>query len=240
MTIRFVLGGCFATLDSKAPGTIKICQYSAHMRPAPKIVATVLLAAWLATPAFAQTKGAPNSIMVFGGRATETIFAQTFYAPWTVKLNDLGVVGASYSRRLGTVNEVFGDLGIDGIGDDLTIEAEIGGGFRFGVEELGEVWTALYLRYDGFPWNEKVYTTIAFNTGVSLLMETSVFEVERDSLEPSARLLHYLAPEITIADPENKDLELVVRFHHRSNVFGLVDDVSSGSTFISAGIRMRF
>ena len=145
MTIRFVLRGCFATLDSQAPGTIKICQYPAHMRPAAKIVATVLLAAWLATPAFAQSKGAPNSIMVFGGRATETIFAQTFYAPWTVKLNDLGVVGASYSRRLATVNEVFGDLGIDGIGDDLTIEAEVGGGFRFGVEDLGEVWTALYL-----------------------------------------------------------------------------------------------
>ena len=210
------------------------------MRPAAKFIATVLLAAWLTTPASAQSKGAPNSIFVFGGRATETTLAQSAYAPWTIKFYDLGVVGASYSRRLGTVNEIFGDFGLGSIGDDLTIEAEIGGGFRFGIEDLGEAWTALYLRYDGFPWNETVYTTMAFNTGASLLMETSVFEVERDSHEPSSRLLHYLAPEITIANPENRDLELVLRFHHRSNVFGLVDEVNSGSTFISAGIRKRF
>ena len=162
------------------------------------------------------------------------------YAPWSGKFYDLTAIGASYSRRLGTVNEVFGDLGLGDIGDDLTIEGEIGGSYRFGVEDLGEVWTALYLRYDGFPWNETIYTTVAIDTGLSLLTDTSIFEVGRDSYEPSSRLLHYLGPEITIANPDNKDLELVLRYHHRSNVFGLVDDVSSGSTFISAGVRVRF
>jgi hypothetical protein len=129
---------------------------------------------------------------------------------------------------------------LGGFGDDLTIEAEIGGARRFGIDNFGEVWTALYLRYDGLPWNDAVYTTIAVNTGLSLLMEKSDFEVEPVSNQHSSRLLHYLAPEITIASPENKDRELVLRLHHRSSLYGLFDDFNSGSTFISAGVRIRF
>ena len=49
-----------------------------------------------------------------------------------------------------------------------------------------------------------------------------------------------MGPELTFADPDNKDLELVLRYHHRSGVFGLFDDVVSGSTFLSAGVRVRF
>ena len=49
-----------------------------------------------------------------------------------------------------------------------------------------------------------------------------------------------MGPEITFADPDNKDLEFVFRLHHRSGVFGLFDDVVSGSTFLSTGIRIRF
>ena len=105
------------------------------MRPASKIAATLLLAGWLATPAFAQSKGANDSIFVFGGWATEDTLARTLYAPWTITLSDLGVAGASYSHTLGTVNEFVGDFGLGslgGFGDDLTIEAEIGGARRFG------------------------------------------------------------------------------------------------------------
>ena len=95
------------------------------MRPASKIAATLLLAAWLATPAFAQSKGANDSIFVFGGWATEDTLLETVFVPWTIKLNDLGVAGASYSHRLGTVNEFLGDFGLGGFGDDLTIEAKL-------------------------------------------------------------------------------------------------------------------
>lgn len=111
---------------------------------------------------------------------------------------------------------------------------------RFGDESLGEAWTALFIRYDGFPWNDRVYTTIAVNTGLSLLTEESDFERARDENDKNTVLLHYMGPEITFADPNNKDLELMVRFHHRSGVFGLFDGVVSGSTFISSGVRVRF
>jgi hypothetical protein len=178
--------------------------------------------------------------MVFGGIATETSFTDLLYKPWTAHLNDIGVFGASYSHRFGTVNELLGGGGLGHIGDDFTIDGEVGTSVRFGDESLGEGWAALYLRYDGLPWNDTVYTTIGANIGLSYLTDISEFERGRDSDGRATELLHYLGPELTFADPQNKDLELVLRYHHRSGVFGLFDGVVSGSTFISAGIRVRF
>jgi hypothetical protein len=176
--------------------------------------------------------------MVFGGVVADTDLEKILYAPWTTEVGDIGMIGASYSHRIGTLNELIGDIGH--IGENLTVETEAGASFRFGDESLGEAWAALYFRYDDLPWNDTVYTTIAVNTGVSLLTEISEFEEGRDDKGKSSVFLHYLGPEITFADPENKNLELVFRLHHRSGVFGLFDGVESGSTFISAGIRMRF
>jgi hypothetical protein len=211
-----------------------ICQ------PVSKIVSAILAAIWLAAPASAGSKGADDSLMVFGGVATETNFAEAIYEPWTIKLNDIGVLGASYSHRFGTVNELLGGGGLGHLGDDFTFEGEVGTSVRFGDESLGEAWTALYLRYDGLPWNDTVYTTIGVNTGLSYLTDISEFERGRDSERKASELLHYMGPELTFADPENKNLELVLRYHHRSGVFGLFDGVVSGSTFLSAGIRIRF
>jgi hypothetical protein len=205
-----------------------------------------LLAFWFATPSIAQSekahqpRGAPQAIMVFGGWASETNFTDMFEKPWTIKFNDIQVVGASYSRRLGTVAEIVNYTGFGYLGDHFAIEAEAGVSGRFGDESLGEVWGALYLRYDGFPWNDFVFTTIGANTGLSLLTETSDFEEWRDSNGKSEELLHYLGPEITFANPENKDLEFVFRLHHRSGVFGRFNGVVSGSTFLSTGVRVRF
>ncbi len=209
-----------------------ICQ------PASKSASSVLLAIWLAAPASAGSRGADDSVMVFGGVGADTNFYQLIYSPWTADLTDIGLIGTSYSHRFGTLNEVIGDIGQ--IGDDLTIEGEIGTSVRFGDESLGEGWVALYLRYDGLPWNDTVYTTIGINTGLSYLTDISEFERGRDSDGNASKLLHYMGPELTFADPDNKVLELVLRYHHSSGVFGLIDGVVSGSTFISAGIRARF
>jgi hypothetical protein len=202
------------------------------------MASAVLLALWLAAPASAGSRGGADSVTVFGGVATETDFFKILYAPWNAHLNDIGVLGASYSHRWGTLNEVIGDVGH--IGEDVTVETEAGASFRFGDESLGEGWAALYFRYDGLPWNDTVYTTIGVNTGLSYLTDISEFERGRDNDGQASHLLHYFGPELTFADPENKDVELVLRYHHRSGVFGLFDGVVSGSTFISAGIRVRF
>src|SRR5438128_500443 len=138
-----------------------------------KTASSILAAIWLTAPASAGPRGADDSVMLFGGIATETSFTDLLYKPWTAQLNDIGVLGASYSHRFGTVNELLGDGGLGHLGDDFTIEGEVGTSVRFGDESLGEAWTALYLRYDGLPWNDTVYTTIGLNTGLSYLTDIS-------------------------------------------------------------------
>src|SRR5262249_12839494 len=142
------------------------------------------------------------------------------------------------STRLGTVNELTSsDLGA--IGDDFSIDLEAGTSYHID-EDLGEFWGAMYLRYDGFPWNDTIYTTLAASTGLDYITETSEFERSQTNSRQTAQLLHYFSPEITFADPDNKNLELVLRLHHRSGIFGLMDGVTGGSTFVSTGIRMHF
>jgi hypothetical protein len=180
-----------------------------------------------------------HSLAVYGGQATNTNFTESIFMPWTNDMKDIGVIAGAYNYRFGTVEELTG-LNLLGLGDNFMIEGEAGLSARFGDESLGEAWVGAFLRYDGFFWNEHVYTTVAANTGVSLLTEYSDFERGRDSGGKNSKLLHFMAPEITFADPDHKNLELLVRYHHRSGVFGLFDGVVSGSTFITTGLRVRF
>lgn len=189
-------------------------------------------------PALGGEKGDAHAVTFFAGKGTDTDFFQSLAQPWTIHFVDLGILDAALSTRLGTVNELTGsDPG--GIGDDFSIDLETGAAYRFGDEEMGEFWGAIYLRYDGFPWNDTIYTTIAANTGLSYITKTSEFERDRSDGQTSL-LLHYLAPEITFADPDNKNVEWLIKLHHRSGVFGAFDGVTGGSTFVTTGIRVRF
>ena len=215
---------------------------SSHFR-FPSLIAVVgatLASLWVSAPASSQTNNDPYAAVTFMiGRGTDTGFTQIMVEPWTVDIVDLSMVSVALSTRLGTVSELTGSSDLGFIGNHFSFDLEAGTAYRFGDESQGEFWGAIYLRYDGFPWNDTVYTSIAANTGVSLLTDTSEFERSRSDGQTS-RLLHYLAPEITFADPSNKNLELVVKLHHRSGVFGTFDGVSGGSTFIATGIRLRF
>lgn len=192
----------------------------------------------LAAPALGGTRGDANAITVLVGRGTDTDFTQIITQPWTTNFVDLSMVGITASHRFGTLDELAGsDLGF--MGEHVDIEAEAGAAYRFGEEEQGEFWTSLYFRYDGFPWNDWVYTTAAINTGLSILTETSEFERDRSDGQ-SSRVLHNFSPELTFADPDNKNIELVLRLHHRSGIFGTIDGTWSGSTFVDTGIRVRF
>lgn len=195
-----------------------------------------------AAPALAGEKSDPYAFTVFAGKGTDTDFFSALTQPWTIHFMDLGIVGGAVSARVGTVNELTG-WNLGSVGDDFSIDLETGAAYRFGDEagdgEMGEFWGAIYLRYDGFPWNDVIYTTIAANTGVSYITETSEYERGRSDGQTS-QLLHYLTPEITFADPENKNVEWLVQLHHRSGVFGLFDGVTGGSTFVTTGIRVHF
>lgn len=125
--------------------------------------------------------------------------------------------------------------------DNMSFEGEMGLGFRFPIHSP-ETWFAIYVRYNNLPWNNYVYTTVAINTGISVVGKVS--KEEKDKGErgnpKGSRLLHYLGPEITFALPRDHTKEVVIRLHHRSGAMGTFGGVWGGSNVVSAGFRFRF
>jgi len=145
---------------------------------------------------------------------------------WTYVTDD-HLVATAISRRAGRWSR-------------LTFEPEIGIGQRFGRQSATEVWGALFLRYHGFPWDGTILTTAAISTGINWADSVTEVEGERARDGEGSQWMHFFAPEITFALPSRPNTELLLRFHHRSGVFGLVSDAWGGAQYATVGLRILF
>jgi hypothetical protein len=161
----------------------------------------------------------------FGASAGDDRFTELLSSPWNAQFRSDYFMGVAGSRRLARFWTYF------------TIEGELGAGYRAGESDSPELWAALYLRYDGFPWNEYVFTTVGVSTGLDWVAH---FSPEEASASSTSHVLHYFSPEITLALPSHLEHELVFRYHHRSGVFGTFNGVYNGSTVFALGYRYRF
>jgi hypothetical protein len=104
---------------------------------------------------------------------------------------------------------------------------------HWGLQSHWEANVALVARWSRFPWDDYLYTSIAFGQGLSWAGEEPALEGE------TRRILNHLLAEIEIGAPRASRLSLVLRVHHRSGTFGLYG-VEGGSNFINLGFRYRF
>ncbi|MDD7910876.1 hypothetical protein PUV47_13190 [Pseudovibrio exalbescens] len=141
--------------------------------------------------------------------------------------NDFIVAGAASKRILS-------------LWDMVHVEPEVGIARRYGQQHVTEVWLAAYLRFDGFPWREYLYTSVAVSTGINYADKITPVEEARGGKAGGDRLLHYLAPEITFALPEYEHIQLMFRFHHRSGAYGFISDTDGGAHYGTVGLRVWF
>ena len=52
--------------------------------------------------------------------------------------------------------------------------------------------------------------------------------------------MNFFTPELTLALPQYPNYELLFRFHHRSGVYGLINETHAGAQFYTVGFRTRF
>jgi hypothetical protein len=173
------------------------------------------------------------AITIYGGReistSMERIFITEHLPPWKWKYGNGGFVGTTFSRRLATFLNV------------IEIEPEFGIGKRFGNVRAVEIWGALYFRWTYFPWNEYLKTTIGVNTGLNYATDIEAEERQRSVPgHKGSHILHNFSPEITFALPAIPNVEVVVNYHHRSGVYGLINGVYGGTQFATLGLRYRF
>ncbi len=99
---------------------------------------------------------------------------------------------------------------------------------------------AVIYRWQDFPWNKTLNTSIAIGNGLSYASEVPPLEASSTTNVGATRLLNYILVETTFAPPQVKHWSLVVRVHHRSGVYGVFDDVEGGSNVIAAGIKYLY
>ena len=173
------------------------------------------------TPAYA--------LSAYVGRSPSGRFTKIFYAPWEKELEDEHLVALAVSARLFNLTE------------HLSLEVEANVSRRFGNADHWEFAVPLLLRWDGFPWNDVLYTTFALAImGPSYATEVSASEREKSHNDKGSHWLNYFAPEITVSPPGDRNFSFFARIHHRSGIFGLINGVSGGSSYVSLGVRYRF
>jgi hypothetical protein len=106
---------------------------------------------------------------------------------------------------------------------------------HWGYNNLWEGVLAGWLRWHDMPWDGYIESSAAFGAGFSHFSKISPIEQRR--LTDQARTLGYLGIELTAAAPQTPDWQGVLRIHHRSGAFGLINDVKGGSNYLVLGLR---
>jgi hypothetical protein len=118
------------------------------------------------------------------------------------------------------------------------VEGQIGKYFR--EQDHWEFNIAAIIRWNRFPWNHYLRTSLAIGEGLSFATEVPPLEEQSKTNSDATRLLNYVLIEMTVSPPQQNRWSIVGRIHHRSGVFGLFDDVTGGSNVLGMGIRYAY
>jgi hypothetical protein len=212
--------------QSKRAGALALAGLAAYMVLAGPAVADEAVTAQGTEPETGARLA--RSISLAFGFSTPDNFTGIITQPWDTSFEDTWIVSASASHLLWELDE------------NTWLEGELGVGKRFGDSDAWEFFGLVFLRWDGLPWNEWVYTSIGVGIGPSYATEISETERRKSGNDQGSRTLNMLVPEIAFALPDDEATQLVFRLHHRSGVFGLFNGVTGGSTFVTVGVRVRF
>lgn len=95
-------------------------------------------------------------------------------------------------------------------------------------------------RWQRFPWDRHVDTSVAVGAGLSYATERPPYEIEKKDGD-TRRLLGYLMFELTFGLNAIPRWDVVTRIHHRSGAWGVFGDgVRGASNAITLGIKHHF
>lgn len=94
------------------------------------------------------------------------------------------------------------------------------------------------VRWYPFPWDNYLNTDFAAGVGVSYATELPEFEVANH--DEAAQFLAYILLELEFRPRSWKDWSVVLRSHHRSGAYELINNVRGASNSLGVGIKYRF
>lgn len=124
--------------------------------------------------------------------------------------------------------------------DTIGCEWEVQAAAHSGLQNHQEINGVFTLRWLPFPWDSTVDTGFAFGNGLSWASEDPVLEIREGDDQRTSQILYYILVELSAGTPRLPNWEAFVRIHHRSSVFGLIDNTFTGSNFVGGGLRYFF
>lgn len=161
---------------------------------------------------------------LFGGRLTDATEEDVFTLEADYVDSHMG--GIVVGKRLWTYK------------DWLDIEAEGQILRHWGLQEHFEFNALVVFRWLPFPWDKYLDTSFAIGGGLSYATEEP--ELEKERIHETSKLMTYLMGELAFAVPTQPRWKVFMRFHHRSGVFGLINDISGGSNAVGVGVKYCF
>jgi hypothetical protein len=166
--------------------------------------------------------------------------------PWS-----LSIYGGPWSQRVFTDIVGRGDFAVSGGMIGVAADArlfQLGGGFSLAAEgQFTQTLTGhsfetfgigLGVRFDQFPWRRWLPTSIAVFTGPSYAVNPPIEYY--DPSRPQHPWLNYVGIELAVGLPGTRHWDGVIRFYHRSGVWGLYSiNADEGST-VGIGLRYRW
>ena len=149
------------------------------------------------------------------------------------------MLAAMLRKELGAVRKV-----ISWAPQKLFLDAEGGlvhkwGDWRGMDDSFQEVVASANLRYE-WEENPAYLSSVSFGNGLSYTTKRPSYEQEITLNETTSRLLYYMMVEVAAQVPGQRNWELVMRIHHRSGCYGLIQDVRGGSNYMGLGLRYNF
>jgi hypothetical protein len=164
------------------------------------------------------------AITVYGGQMTDNDWLDPF-ASESIELRDSWLIGLAGSKELKTFF------------DHLVVEFEGQVVRHLGEQDHWEFNAPIIFRWEKFPWDNVVDTSVAYGIGPSYATKVPSEEVAREG--DSDRWLVYWMIEIELGLPRIQDWSAIVRLHHRSEAWGVVAD-EGGSNVLAIGLKYRF
>ena len=163
------------------------------------------------------------AVSVFGGPVTHSETSEIFLEG-EADFNKGGAMVLALSKNLTTLGDGFG----------LEIEGQIAQHFGANLD-YQELNLLLGLRFSDFPWSDELPTSIAIFVGPS-------YATAPPRLDPQDKTqwLNYLGAELALAIPSAPQWSAILRYHHRSSVFGLYPGTRDESTMFGVGTKYCF
>ena len=92
-------------------------------------------------------------------------------------------------------------------------------------------------RWEKFPWDNTIDTSLAFGMGPSYATDEPQVEIDNNS--ETSKFLVYWMIELALGLPEHPQTALILRLHHRSNAWWLINE-DGGSNAIGFGLKYRY